>query len=185
MKNKINTNIFLIIILTIFYGNAQGNLQNDNPISIEALTQKLNKTEPLTEKQYKNWTPKRTKDLKRTKYNINTKIPHSDSTSNLNITYKNDAKEIELIIIDCAKNATDMEMILFAFDMDNQFKEKESKEKKPSKPVYIKKINEEEHSVQILFEINKRIAVSAVGKNMNPEELWEYITHLHIEKLIK
>jgi len=184
MKNKITMLIFLITTLTVFYGNAQDDLQNDNSNSIETLTQKLNKIEPLTEKQYKKWTPKKVKDLKRSRYDINTKIPHSESTSNLNLTYKNDAKEIELVIIDCAKNVDDMEMILFAYDMDNQFADKESKEEKPSKPAYIKKFNKEDNSSQILFEINKRIAVSAIGKNMKPNELWNYIKQLNINKLI-
>ena len=87
-------------------------------------------------------------------------------------------KEIDLYVVDCAKNPDDMEMTNFAYAMENQ-----GKDKKDIKP-YIAQYSEREKAMSFLYKVEDRLFVSASGVNITAEELWDYIKKLKVEKLI-
>jgi len=151
--------------------------------SSDKIAEELNKLEPVTEAQYKKWLPQKVNNYKLTSHIINGEIDETPK-NNMQLVYENKSKKIEIIIVDAAKDAISLEMIYFAFDMDKQFSKEKTTKQITNEPHHISKYDEEEKTAQILTIISKRFGVSAVGKNMNSDELWAFIKNLKIEKIV-
>jgi len=67
--------------------------------------------------------------------------------------------------------------------MDKQFSKEKTTKQITNEPHHISKYDEEKKTAQILTIISKRFGVSAVGKNMNSDELWMFVKNLKIEKI--
>ena len=62
--------------------------------------------------------------------------------------------------------------------------ENDEKEQKDVKP-YVAQYNERTMATQLLYKVEDRLFVNASGKNINSEELWDYIKKLNVEKLLE
>jgi len=176
--------VFFTVILFISCKaqNTKVNAEKQTKTAIEERTQWLDKQEPLKPKDFEKWLPKKVADFALVSHEINKEMAGAPK-NNIQLIYKNNAKKIEIIIVDAAKDASALEMIYFAFDMDNQLSKKETKKQESKEPHHISKYNEEKKTAQILSIINKRFGVSAKGENMNPDALWLFVKQLQINKL--
>ncbi len=140
----------------------------------------LDKLTPITKKQFEKWVPNKLGDLLVTTKEHGNPPAGQKNKNNIHIVYanKNQKKEIDLYVVDCAKSPDDMEMINFAYAMEN-----DGKDKKDIKP-YITQYKEQENTTQLLYKVEDRILVNASAVNINAEDLWEYIKKLKVEKLI-
>jgi hypothetical protein len=141
---------------------------------------RLHNLTPLTKKQFEKWAPNKLGDLSVTTKEHGNPPEGQKNKNNIHLIYANEAqkREIDLYVVDCAKSPDDMEMINFAYAMENDGKD--DKQKKP----YITQYDKKENTTQLLYKVEDRITVSASGVNMNSEELWDYIKKLKTEKLI-
>ncbi len=152
-------------------------IKEDEKIQI---AKKLDKLTPITKKQFEKWTPKKLGDLSVTTKEYGKSPRGQKNKNNVHLIYANEGqkKEIELYVVDCAKSPDDMNMINFAYAMEN-----DGKDEKDIKP-YVAQYNEREKAMQLLYKVEDRIIVNASGVNMNAEELWGYIKKLKVEKLL-
>ena len=136
---------------------------------------------PISKEQFEKWTPKKLGDLSATTKEHGNPPQGQKNKNNMHLIYVNEAqeKEIDLYVVDCAKSPNDMEMINFAYAMEN-----EGKDEKDIKP-YVAQFNERTKAMQLLYKVDDRILVNASGVNMNAEELWGYIQKLKVEMLLK
>ena len=145
------------------------------------MAKSLHKLTPIRKEQFEKWVPNKLGDLSiRTKEHGN--LSHGrKNKNNMHLIYATETqqKEIDLYIIDCAKSPDDLEMVDFAYAMEN-----DGKDEKDIKP-YVTQYNESELATQLLYKIENRIVVNASATNMNGEELWAYIQKLNVEKLLK
>jgi len=132
----------------------------------------LSQLTPISEEQFQNWLPNQVKGFKRTSYQINKTLDRSKSKSNVFLVCEKENQKIELTIIDGAESPEDLEMVQFAFEMSESFKEQG----------YASKQNE--NTTEILYAIDDRIVVMAKGNDITPEELWATLENLQIKKLI-
>ncbi len=153
-------------------------IKEDEKIQI---AKKLDKLTPITKKQFEKWTPKKLGDLSVTTKEYGKPPKRQKNKNNIHLIYANKTqkKQIDLYVVDCAKSPDDMEMINFAYAMENR-----GKEEKDIKP-YVAQYSEREKAMQLLYKVEDRIIVNASSKNMNAEELWSYIQKMKIEKLLK
>ena len=153
-------------------------IQEDEKIQT---AKKLHNVEPLTKAQFEKWTPNKLGDLSITIKEHGNPPKRMQNKNNMHLTYvdKTQKKEIDLYVIDAAKSPDDMEMINFAYAMEN-----DGKDEKDIKP-YITQYNEREKATQLFYKVEDRIIVNASGININGEELWGYIKKLKVEKLLK
>ena len=140
---------------------------------------RLDHLTPLTKKQFEKWVPNTLGDLSLKTKEYGNPPKGQNNKNNIHLIYSNETlqKELELYAIDSAKNPKDMEKINFAYAMEN--KGKEAKDIKP----YIAQYDERERIAQVWNKVQERIIVTASGVNITPEELWNYIQKLQIEKL--
>lgn len=136
---------------------------------------------PLTKAQFEKWAPKKLKDLTATTKEHGNPPEGQENKNNMHLIYSNKAKDkvIDLYVIDAAKSPDDMEMINFAFAMEN-----DGKDEKDIKP-YVTQFNERIKATQLFYKVEDRIIVNASGTNMDGEALWGYIQKLNVEKLLK
>jgi hypothetical protein len=144
------------------------------------MAKSLHNLTPITKKQFEKWTPKKLGDLSVTTKEYGKPPKRQKNKNNVHLTYANETqkKEIDLYVVDCAKNPDDMEMVNFAYAMENR-----GKDKKDIKP-YVAQYKEQENTTQLMYKVEDRILVNASGVNMNAEELWSYIQKLKVKKLI-
>jgi hypothetical protein len=151
-------------------------IQEDEKI---ATAKRLDKLTPITKKQFENWTPNKLGELSLTS-NQYGNIPQGQKNKNnihLIYTNKDQTKEIDLYVVDAAKNPDDLEMVNFAYAMENN-----AKDTKDIKP-YVAQYKEQRNTTKLLYKVKDRIIVNALGKNMNPDELWSYIQKMQVKKL--
>ena len=136
---------------------------------------------PITKKQFEKWVPNKLKDLSITSQEHGNPPSGQSNKNNMHLIYSNESqkREIDLYIVDCAKQPDDMEMIDFAYAMEN-----DGKDEKDIK-AYITQYNEQTKATQLFYKFEERIIVSASGVNINAEELWAYIKKLKVKKLLK
>lgn len=136
---------------------------------------------PITKEQYEKWAPNKLGDLSVTTKEHGNPPQGQKNKNNMHLIYANETnnKEIDLYVIDAAKSPDDMEMINFAYAMEN-----DGKEEKDIK-LYITKYNERKKITQLFYKVQDRIIVNATGVNINGEELWGYIQKLNVDKLLK
>jgi len=153
-------------------------IQDDKKIQI---AKKLDKLTPITKKQFEKWTPKKLGDLSVTTKEYGKPPKGSKNKNNIHLIYTNKGQKtkIDLYVVDCAKSPDDMEMINFAYAMEN-----DGKDEKDIKP-YVAQYSEREKAMSFLYKVEDRIFVSASGVNITAEELWAYIQKLNIEKLLE
>lgn len=153
-------------------------IQEDKKIQTAKSFDKLT---PISKEQFKKWAPNKLGNLVVTTKEHGNPPKGQKNKNNLHLTFVNETqnKEIDLYVIDCAKNPDDMEMVNFAYAMEN-----EGKDEKDIKP-YVAQYSEREKATQLLYKVGDRILVNASGKNINSEELWNYIKKLNVEKLLE
>ena len=145
------------------------------------MAKKLHSLIPLTKDQFMKWMPKKLGDLSVTTKEHGNPTNGGKSKNTLHLIYanKDQKREIDLYVVDCAKSPDDIEMINFAYAMENNGKDE--KDRKP----YVAQYNKQENATRLLYKVEDRITVSALGVDMNPEELWDYIKKMNVEKLLK
>jgi len=136
---------------------------------------------PITKQQFEKWAPNKLGDLSVTTKKYGSLPERRKNKNNMHLIYANEAQksEIDLYVIDFAKNPKDMEMINFSYAMENR-----GKDKKDIKP-YIAQYSERKKATQFLYMVDDRIVVEASAVNINVEGLWAYIQKLNVEKLLK
>ena len=136
---------------------------------------------PIAKKQFEKWAPNTLGDLKVTTKEHGNPPQGQKNKNNMHLIYANktEKKEIDLYVIDCAKNPDDLEMINFAYAMENK-----GKDEKDIKP-YVAQYSERKKATQLLYKVENRLFVNASGVNINAEDLWDYIKKLKVEKLLK
>jgi len=152
-------------------------IQEDEKIQT---AKRLDALTPISKKQFEKWAPNKLGDLSMTSKEHGGLPRGQQNKNNIHLTYadKTQTNKIELYVIDCARSPGDMEMIDFAYAMEN-----DGKDAKNIKP-YITQYNEREKITQLFYKAEDRILVNASGVNMNGEELWGYIQKLKVEKLV-
>jgi len=135
---------------------------------------------PITREQFEKWVPNKLGDLSVTTQEHGNPPRGRKNKNNMHLIYANESqkKEIDLYVVDCAKSPDDMEMVDFAYAMENR--DKDEKDIKP----YVAQYSEEVKATQLLYKVEGRIIVNASGVNINAEELWDYIQKLNVKKLI-
>jgi hypothetical protein len=153
-------------------------IENDGIIQI---AKKLYHLTPITKEQFEKWVPNKLGDLSVTTKEYGTLPERRKNKNNMHLIYtdKIQKKEIDLYVIDFAKNPADMEMINFSYAMEN-----DGKDEKDIKP-YVTQYSERKKATQFLYKVKDRIVVEASAVNINGEELWEYVQKLNVEKLLK
>jgi len=153
-------------------------IEEDEKIQI---AKKLDKLTPVTKELFKKWVPNELDDLSLTTSEHGNPPRGLKNKNNVHLIYANETqkKEIDLYVVDCAKNPDDLEMVTFAYAMENR-----GKEEKDIKP-YVAQYNERKKVMNLMYKVDDRIFITASGMNINAEELWGYIQELNIEKLIK
>ncbi len=154
---------------------------------LEESTKKLAELTPITKEQIKAWMPEEVADLKRTAFNIGSQM----GISTFKLTFKgDDEKKINITISDGAGNgAAIVSMFIMMQNMEVDKEDESGYERTQtfdSQRTLIKyqsSENYEKATLQCL--INQRFGVEANAMKMTPEELWNYIKDLQIEKLIK
>jgi len=153
-------------------------IQDDEKIQI---AKKLDKVTPITKAQFEKWVPNKLDDLSITTNEHGNPPKGLKNKNNIHLIYTNEAlkKEIDLYVVDCAKSPDDLEMVNFAYAMEN-----DGKDKKDIKP-YVAQYSERQKAMNLMYKVDDRIFVTASGVNMTAEELWGYIQELNVEKLLK
>ncbi len=153
-------------------------IKKDEKIQV---AKRLDNFTPITKQQFEKWVPNKLGDLSVTIKEHGNPPRGVKNKNNIHLTYANETqkKEIDLYVVDCAKSPDDMEMINYAYAMENN-----GKDEKDIKP-YIAQYNERAKATQLFYKVEDRILVNASGVNINAEDLWGYIQKLNVKKLLK
>lgn len=136
---------------------------------------------PISKAQFETWAPNKLGDLSITNKEYGNPPKGRKNKNNMHLSYANETqkREIDLYVVDYSKNPGDVEMIDFAYAMEN-----DGKDEKDIKP-YITQFNEEKKITQLLYKVGDRMYIEATGVNINGEELWSYIQKLNLEELLE
>lgn len=160
---------------------------------IEA-AKKLYELDPITKEQFENWLPEKAGDFSRTSYELDKVIERSSSTTNNAVlVFENGNQKIEVAIIDGAKSPDDLEMINFAFAMDEELEREDKPASDTSvsdsatkgKAHYISKEDLDNKTAQVYSLFKDRIVLMAKGENMTAVQLWEAVEDLDIAAIIE
>jgi hypothetical protein len=164
------------------------NLDNviDGAKDMQKNIEKLSELTPVSKDQIKAWMPEKLSDLKRTAYNINSEM----GMSVFKLSFKgDDEKKINITISDGAGKGSALVAMYSMFQNIEIDKESESGYERtqtfdgqPTLVKYQSSGNYEKTSLQCL--IDQRFGIEANAWNMTPEELWQYLKQLEIEKVI-
>ena len=170
---------------------AKQGLENVNEIvkgaqDLEKKTKELAELTPITKEQIKAWMPKEVADLKRTSFNIASQM----GISTFKLTFiGDDDKKINITISDGAGNGSaivSMFIMMQNMDVDKEdesgYERTQTFDGQRTLIKYQSSENHEKSTLQCL--INQRFGIEANAWKMTPEELWNYIKKLEIEKLI-
>ena len=160
---------------------------NDELLEIE---QKLNNLKPITKQQYENWLPKKLGNLKRTGYEIGKTIDRMPTLNNVNVLFEKGSKKIDLTIVDCVDSKEAAYAYTIIMDMASRdWKDKTETGYRSAADMGDKRVlteyNEKETKTTLNYNANERFVIKAEATIMKPDELWEYLKQLEIEKLIR
>lgn len=145
---------------------------------------------PITKEQYEKWLPKKIGNLKRTAYEIGKKIERMPTLNNIQLLFENGLKKATVTIVDCANNKDAASVYTLMEEMASRaWKDKtdtgyRSASKMDDTPVMIE-YNETEAKTILSYNTNARLIIKAEATNIKPEELWNFLKDLQIEKLTK
>jgi len=149
---------------------------------------KIYELTPITKEQFKKWLPKKAGDFTRTSYEFDKALDRSTRKSNLFLVFEKGTQKMEIAIIDGAENPDALEMVQFAFSMDENFE----RDDKPASDTttkgevhHISKEDIDKKTSQILSVFKDSIVIQATGENMTAMQLWEAIKALEIASIIK
>lgn len=142
------------------------------------IAKKLDGLTPITKEQFEAWAPDKLDGLSIATKEYGKPPEGQENKNNIHLVYADEAQEIELYVVDFSKNPDDVEMIDFAYAMENDGKDEADIKS------YITRYNEQENSTQLLYKVDDRMFVEATGTNINGEALWGYIQILNVEKLV-
>ncbi|TLP74288.1 hypothetical protein [Maribacter sp. ACAM166] len=150
---------------------------------------KLSELTPVSKEQIKDWMPEEVGDLKLTEYDISSQM----GLSVFKLSYKGDdekKKKINIIISDGAGKGSALVAMFSMFqnieiDTENEsgYERTQTFEGQRTLTKYQTSEKYEKATLQCL--INQRFGIEANAWNMNPDELWNFIKKLEIEKLVK
>jgi len=145
---------------------------------------------PITKEQYKNWLPKKLGNLKRTHYELNKEIERMPPSNNITALFEKGTKKIDVAIVDCAgsKDAASAYTLIKEMASGDWKDDKDDGYNSASKMDGISVIteyNEKEVKTTLHYNANGRFLVKATGNNIEPEELWNYLKNLELEKLVR
>lgn len=150
----------------------------------------LSETTPITKETIKTWMPEKLNDLNRTKYEIGNQMGFA-KISNVNLEFKTDdkAKGIKVNIIDGAGNGASvisMNNLMLQVDVDSESESGYKRTEIFDNQKIMVDYSNPKYANRSLFKyiINDRVYVEARGWKMTPDELWNYLKQLEIEKLI-
>ncbi len=147
---------------------------------IQAL-KKLYNLIPISKVQFETWAPNKLGDLALTTKEYGKPPKRRKNKNNIHLIYANESqkKEIDLYVVDFSKNPGDIEMIDFAYAMEN-----DGKDENDIKP-YVAQYSEREKVTKLLYKFGDSMFVEASATNINAEELWGYIKKLNVNNLLK
>jgi len=160
---------------------------NDELLRIE---RELVAEEPIDKTYYENWLPKKMGDLKRTNYEIGKKMERMPTLNNVQLLFEKGAKRATVTIVDCAGDKKAVSGYTMLQDMASRdWKDKtktgyDTATKMDDTRVVIE-YNENEVKTVLSYNSGDRFVVKAEATNIKPEELWEQLKTLHVEKLVK
>ena len=159
--------------------------------NFEKNTKRLASLTPLSKENFKTWMPENLDDLKRTKYEIGKQMGYA-KISKVHLEYKTEDKNkgVSLKIIDGAGNGASVITMFNLTSQQDLDSESETGYKKTMTfdgvKVLVEYSNPKYANRSLLkYLLNDRLYVEARGWQMKPDELWEYLNKLKIEKLIK
>lgn len=164
------------------------NLDNiiDGAEDMQKNIKKLSELTPVSKEQIKAWMPEKVDDLKRTEYNISSQMGISVFKLSFNGDHE---KKINITISDGAGNGSALVAMYSMFqnmeidtDSESSYERTQTFDGQPALVKYQSSKNYEKATLQCL--IDQRFGIEANAWNMTPEELWQYIKQLKIEKLI-
>lgn len=167
-----------LILVLCLSGCAASQSQIASPKSEDLST---DSAEPVAQEKFEQWAPTSLGDLSLTTKEYGKPPAGQQNTDNLHLVYAGEAqeREIDLYVVDCAENPGDMEMVDFAYAMEN-----DGKDEKDIKP-YVSQYNEEEKVTMLLYRVEDRIFVNATAVNIDAEDLWVYVQKLNVEQLLR
>ncbi|MFK7814200.1 MAG: hypothetical protein AB8B59_17010 [Maribacter sp.] len=141
---------------------------------------KLYNLTPISKVQFETWAPNKLGDLALTTKEYGNPPKGRKNKNNIHLIYANESqkKEINLYVVDYSKNPGDLEMIDFAYAMEN-----DGKDEKDIKP-YVAQYSEREKVTKLFYKFGDRMFVEASATNINAEDLWGYIKKMKVEKLL-
>jgi len=153
------------------------------------LITKLKKLEPLSKEALKSWMPEQLKDLKRTSFKIST--ASLGNINSMNLQYKgidNIKKQLKVEIIDGAGNGSGivyMYMMIARMKLDSENERGYDRIYKRGAVSIKETFRKQTHSnsTKMEFLMNERFAVSVRAKNIDPNEIWEYVQVLKFNNL--
>lgn len=141
----------------------------------------------ITKEQFKKWLPKKAGDFTRTSYEFDKVLDRSASKSNVFLVFENGNQKMEIAVIDGAESPDDLEMVHFAYSMDENYK----RDDKPASDTSIKaevhhisKEDKDNKTSQILSVFKGSIVLQAKGENMSAEQLWKGIKALDVAAIV-
>ncbi len=151
--------------------------------------EKLSEITPISKEEIKAWMPEELGDLKRTKYEIGKQMGFA-KISNVNLEFKtsDNKKGITAKIIDGAGNGASMiSMFLMVKNADVDSEDQtgyERTETFDNQRVLVKYYNPKYGNKSNLnYLLDDRFLIEVKGWNMKPDELWNYLKKLKLEKL--
>lgn len=169
------------------------NLENiiDGAEDMQKNIKKLSEVIPVNKETIKAWMPEEIGDLKRTKYDIGQQMGFA-KISNVHFIYKTEDKKkgIDVKIIDGAGNGASvisMNNLMLQVDVDSESETGYKRTEILDDQRVMVDYSNPKYANRALFKyiINNRIYVEARGWQMEPDELWEYLSALKIESLMQ
>ncbi len=137
------------------------------------LIKNLEEATPLTQKEIEANIPQQINELPLLKQEYGVTTPNNESKNKnaVHLIYGDDSqkKEIEIYFIDSAKHPEDILMVNMVYDMEAEYGESDN-----TKP-YVAQYNTQEKTSKLLYKINDRYIVNAIGLNIKPEAMWKHI----------
>jgi len=170
--------------------NIHWNLNYTADDELLEIEHKLVTQTPITKEQYESWLPKKLGNLKRTTYEIGKTLERMPTLNNIEFIFEKGNKKTTVTLVDCAGNKDAASMYTLMKDMASRdWKDDQETGYRGASKMDDTRVmtvyNEKEAKTTLNYNANGRFLVKAEGTNIKPEELWEILKGLQIEKLLK
>jgi len=156
---------------------------------LKANAEILRKTTPITKEVFKEWLPDELLGMQRTGYTLGTMVMGEIASMEAHYTSPDNVRKLKVELMDCAgemgASVAMAAQATLAMDYEEESETKSERTITKNGVRAVEKYNKKKGTTVVESLFGNRFYIKVTGEKMEPDDVWEALTALQVEKLFQ